>query len=108
MRRHWQAKSASPATISRQLPEALRGDFRLIWSDFSIIAHSRLLQGSEVGDYSGQQLIVLAHSRTSLDLVFSKWGYAEATRQKHHFFHWQARAAGVQGAVNVDDYLAAA
>lgn len=83
-------------TISRRLPEALRNGFWLIWSDFSIIAQSRLLQGSEVGDYSGQQLIVLADSRTSLDLVFSKWDYAEATRHKHHFFPWQARAAGVQ------------
>jgi hypothetical protein len=104
--RHWEPKSASPVGIRNQLPLALRADFAMIWADFNIIADRRLSQGGD--GYTGNQMIFVAWSRTSLDLIFSKWGYGESTRKGHHFFHWQARTQGVQGAVNVDDYLAAA
>lgn len=105
--RHWEAKHASPAGIRNLLPQALQGDFRMIWQDFSIVAEGRLTQGGD--GYTGNQLIFLAWSNTSLDLIFSKWGYGETTRKGgHHFFHWQARTAGVDGTINVDDFLAAA
>ena len=106
VRRHWESKSIAPAGIRTKLPQALQGDFRLIWDDFSVIGALRLSQGAE--GYSGHQLILVAWSGTSFDLVFSKYGYADNTRRNHHFFHWQARLQGVNGAIGVDDYLAAA
>jgi hypothetical protein len=105
--RHWKAKRPAPSTIQQELPAGLRGDFRMIWEDFSVIGKLRFAD-SDKGDYSGDQLIFLAYSRVSLDLIFSKWGYGDNCRRNHHFFHWQARLVGVENAVNVDDYLAAA
>jgi hypothetical protein len=80
----------------RNLNPSLRGDLKLIWLDFLLIAGRRRPDGNS-GNFK-EYLLVVAISPNKLDLIFSKYGY----RSGHHFFHWQAAGEGV-GNAHIDD-----
>jgi hypothetical protein len=96
--RKWKVNYVSPPPFWNLIVEDdLKGDLRLLWEDFRVIAAVRRPDKHTEGTYA-DYLLVVAISRNNIDIIFSKYGY----RKNHHFFHWQAVSEGVNG-VHVDD-----
>jgi hypothetical protein len=104
------------AKLVNATPSALRSDLRNLWLDFVTVLARRIGFSRSAFDserdqwnqikWAGHSLIVFAPGTSSLDLIVSKFGYGESRgdKLKHHFYHWQARSEGIQGAVSIDDY----
>ena len=82
----------------------LQGDMALLWDDFALIIGRRIGNGTDLGGYSGESLVVFSFGNTGFDIVFSKYGYGERTRENHHFFHWQSRLTGLEDVVDIDSF----
>ena len=90
---------------------SMNSDLKLVWYDFMLCAGRRIGASSGAGydpdvlaRYAGKSLVVFAVGSQSLDIILSKYGYGDALKHNHHFYHWQARAGNFDGMVNVDDY----
>ena len=84
--------------------QPLHGDMALLWDDFALIVGRRIGNGTDLGGYSGESLVVFSFGNTGFDIVFSKYGYGETTRESHHFFHWQSRLTGLEDVVDIDAF----
>ena len=103
-----------PRRCCEPSPKPSRGDLKLLWSDFIIIAARRIGESSGAGSsmdtwfggsgYSGNSLLVFAPGSASFDLIVSKYGYGDDLKKKHDYYYWQSRGQGFQGVVSVDDY----